>query len=467
MDESVWKRPDATGCPGCASGDPEDLSDREVAAAEDVAFAGSAAFQGGDNAGCDVVDMDHRGAAAARQQRAHAEGLKQGSGGDQVVVLRSIHFAGQDDYDLEVSWSMVGEPAFGPTLGPAVGEGARLGFREGALVEYPGRVRSVQSDQGGDVDQAAHSGARRCSDHTPNSVHKLCLQGVRCGVEVGPCGWRREVDRRVALAHPGLQRLRIGQIAGMGRYRQIPKPVRMRRMGTHQDVSREIPFEQLSYNPGADEAGSPGYEHMLSGRHDWQSIARTPAWKAKCLHLRWCRRFCRFFLVMDLCGCEGRRMDIQKDTVALIDYTLYDSDGSVIDQSKEGEPLAYLHGHENLIPGLEKVLEGKTAGTEIEVTVPPEEGYGQYDDNLIQEVPISQFPEGSDPQPGMRFQGQTEAGVCIFKVKAVEGDKVTVDGNHELAGKELKFAVAVREVREAAPEEIEHGHAHGPGGDGH
>ncbi|MFP4155877.1 MAG: peptidylprolyl isomerase [Halothiobacillaceae bacterium] len=157
-------------------------------------------------------------------------------------------------------------------------------------------------------------------------------------------------------------------------------------------------------------------------------------------------------------------MQIAQDAVVSIDYTLTNSAGDVLDSSEGRQPLAYLHGHGNIIPGLETALEGKTAGEALEVTVPPAEAYGERDESLIQTVPSSLFQGVDTIEPGMRFQAQTGAGVEIVVVKAVEGDQITLDANHELAGETLNFKVSIVEVREATPEEIDHGHVHGPGG---
>lgn len=162
-------------------------------------------------------------------------------------------------------------------------------------------------------------------------------------------------------------------------------------------------------------------------------------------------------------------MQISENAVVSIHYTLTNNAGQTIDSSVErGEPLAYLHGAGNIIPGLEKALLGKQAGDKLDVTVTPEEGYGERHEQLIQQVPKTAF-EGSEDnlQPGMQFQAQTEAGPRIFTITAVEGDEVTVDGNHPLAGETLNFAVEITEVREASDEEKEHGHVHGPGGHDH
>lgn len=157
-------------------------------------------------------------------------------------------------------------------------------------------------------------------------------------------------------------------------------------------------------------------------------------------------------------------MQIGKNAVVAINYTLKDGDGQVIDTSEGRGPLAYLHGAGNIIPGLEKALEGKGEGENVQITVSPEEGYGQRDESLIQAVPKKLFAETAEPQPGMQFQAQGPQGAQVLTVMKVEGDKVTVDANHPLAGRELNFDVAVVNVREATDEEKEHGHPHQEGG---
>lgn len=160
-------------------------------------------------------------------------------------------------------------------------------------------------------------------------------------------------------------------------------------------------------------------------------------------------------------------MQIAKNTVATIDYTLTDPNGQVIDTSQGRQPLAYLHGASNIIPGLENALEGKSQGETINVTIPPDQGYGQRDPALVQPVPRTNFKGINDIQPGMQFQAQTPQGARVVTVVAVDPDNVTVDANHPLAGVELKFDVTVKDVREATQEELQHGHVHGPGGHQH
>lgn len=160
-------------------------------------------------------------------------------------------------------------------------------------------------------------------------------------------------------------------------------------------------------------------------------------------------------------------MQIANDVVALIEYTLTDDQGNVIDSSAGGEPLAYLHGAGNIIPGLEDALEGKTVGDSFKVSVTPAEGYGEKDESLLQVVPRSMFSGVDQIEPGMQFHAQTDYGMQVITVAKVEGDNVTVDGNHPLAGQNLNFDVKVMEVRAATAEELEHGHVHGAGGHHH
>ena len=156
-------------------------------------------------------------------------------------------------------------------------------------------------------------------------------------------------------------------------------------------------------------------------------------------------------------------MEISDNKVASIHYTLKNDQGETIDSSQGAEPLTYLQGFGNIIPGLEQALVGKAGGDSLEVTVAPEDGYGPIQQELVQEVPRDAFDGVESISVGMRFEAQTASGPISVVVTAVEGDKVTVDGNHPLAGQTLHFAVEVVEVREATDEELQHGHIHGPG----
>lgn len=161
-------------------------------------------------------------------------------------------------------------------------------------------------------------------------------------------------------------------------------------------------------------------------------------------------------------------MQVAKNTVVTIDYTLTDPQGKVIDSSEGKQPLPYLHGAGNIIPGLETKLEGKAAGDALKVVVDPKDGYGVRDERMVQVVPATAFQGVGQVQPGMQFRAQGPQGqMQVVTVTKVEGDNVTVDGNHPLAGVTLTFDVTVRSVRPATPEELEHGHVHGPDGHHH
>ena len=160
-------------------------------------------------------------------------------------------------------------------------------------------------------------------------------------------------------------------------------------------------------------------------------------------------------------------MPIAPKSVAAFHYTLTDDAGQVIDSSEGREPLTYLHGSSQIVPGLEKQMEGREVGDKFTAEVSPEEGYGVRHDELMQEVPKEAFQGVEDIQPGMQFQGRGPQGDINVTVQKVEGDKVFIDGNHPLAGKTLNFAIEVTDVREASAEELEHGHVHGAGGHDH
>ena len=156
-------------------------------------------------------------------------------------------------------------------------------------------------------------------------------------------------------------------------------------------------------------------------------------------------------------------MQIADKTVVSIHYTLTNALGETIDSSVGQDPLVYLQGAQNIIPGLENALTGKAVGDALQVTVEPAEGYGEIRDELIQEVDRSAFQGVDDIDVGMQFMAQTPWGEQPVTVVKVEGDQITLDGNHQLAGETLNFDVEVVEIREATAEEIEHGHVHGPG----
>lgn len=154
-------------------------------------------------------------------------------------------------------------------------------------------------------------------------------------------------------------------------------------------------------------------------------------------------------------------MSISTNSVVSIHYTLKNNKGEVIDSSQDQEPLKYLHGAGNIIPGLEQALEGMSVGEEKHVTIQPAEGYGEIIEELIQTLPREAFTGIESIEEGMEFQAQTESGGMQYvTVKSVSEKEITVDGNHALAGEVLHFDVKVGELREASEEEISHGHVH-------
>lgn len=160
-------------------------------------------------------------------------------------------------------------------------------------------------------------------------------------------------------------------------------------------------------------------------------------------------------------------MQIAKDKVASLNYTLTNDAGQVLDSSEGRPPLAYVHGVGGLIPGLEKQLEGRVAGDSLRVRLPPEEAYGVRDENAVHKVPRAELPTDAKLEVGVQFHADGPQGSTILTVLAVEDDTVHMDANHPLAGVALNFDVTVIEVREATREELAHGHVHGPGGHAH
>jgi FKBP-type peptidyl-prolyl cis-trans isomerase SlyD len=160
-------------------------------------------------------------------------------------------------------------------------------------------------------------------------------------------------------------------------------------------------------------------------------------------------------------------VSIETNHVVSIHYTLKGDAGEVIDSSAGGEPLAYLHGHGNLVPGLERELTGKNAGDKLQVKVSPADGYGEYDTQLVQRVPRRTLKGVGNVRVGMRLHAQTDHGPKPVTVTQITGDMVTLDGNHPLAGKNLNFDVEIAAVRAATEEELSHGHVHGVGGHHH
>ncbi|HEY2275022.1 MAG TPA: peptidylprolyl isomerase [Steroidobacteraceae bacterium] len=152
-------------------------------------------------------------------------------------------------------------------------------------------------------------------------------------------------------------------------------------------------------------------------------------------------------------------MPIADNDVVTFHYTLKGDSDQVIDSSAGGEPLAYLHGHGNIVPGLERELAGKGVGDRLQVRVPAAQGYGEYDRALVQKVPRRTLKGIANLRVGLRLQAAHQA----VTVTHIAGDMVTLDGNHPLAGKSLNFDVEITAVRPATEEELAHGHVHGDG----
>ncbi len=160
--------------------------------------------------------------------------------------------------------------------------------------------------------------------------------------------------------------------------------------------------------------------------------------------------------------------EIADGKVVTIHYTLTLSDGRVVDSSSGGEPLTYLHGAGNIVPGLERELSGKNQGDQLQVEVQPGEAYGDYDAAGNHKLPRKAFPADAQLRPGMGFHAEDDQGTVVpMWITGVADDEITVTSNHPLAGQVLNFAVEVVNIRDATAEEKDHGHPHGPGGHQH
>jgi FKBP-type peptidyl-prolyl cis-trans isomerase SlyD len=156
-------------------------------------------------------------------------------------------------------------------------------------------------------------------------------------------------------------------------------------------------------------------------------------------------------------------MQIANDKAVSFHYTLTNSVGQILDSSVDSDALVYLHGYDNIIPGLESALDGKSIGDKFNVTIAPEDAYGERHDDMVQVVDQEMF-QGIEPlEIGMQFHADVSHGPGIVTIVAIDGDKITIDGNHPLAGETLNFAVEITDIREATDEELAHGHIHGAG----
>lgn len=159
-------------------------------------------------------------------------------------------------------------------------------------------------------------------------------------------------------------------------------------------------------------------------------------------------------------------MTISNNAVVTIDYEIKDSEGKLL-ESADGELMSYIQGSGSLAPGLEKALEGKETGHQMELTLAPEEGFGTRDDELIREMDLEDFEDSEEISPGLVFRADLDGEVSFYTVISVNDDTVVIDGNHPFAGQTLTFNITVKEVREATEEELEHGHMHGEHGHHH
>ena len=160
-------------------------------------------------------------------------------------------------------------------------------------------------------------------------------------------------------------------------------------------------------------------------------------------------------------------MQVADNTAVSIHYTLTNDEGEVLDSSIGDEALVFLQGSGNIISGLEKAMVGKVAGDKFNVRIEAEEAYGELMDDMIQVISRDMFEGVDEIEVGMQFQADVSSGPGVITVTHIEGDDITIDGNHPLAGVPLTFAVEIVEVRPATPEEISHGHIHGHGCDHH
>jgi FKBP-type peptidyl-prolyl cis-trans isomerase SlyD len=157
-------------------------------------------------------------------------------------------------------------------------------------------------------------------------------------------------------------------------------------------------------------------------------------------------------------------MQIAKDSVVSIDFTLTDDKGTEIDSTTGQDPLVYLHGHGSLLPAIEQALEGKSVGDNVSLRLEPEAAYGTRDESQVNMMPLSELPEDEEIVVGMQFHAEEKDGHRLVTISKIDGDQVTVDGNHPLAGQTLSFEIEVADLRAATADELTHGHVHGPGG---
>jgi FKBP-type peptidyl-prolyl cis-trans isomerase SlyD len=167
------------------------------------------------------------------------------------------------------------------------------------------------------------------------------------------------------------------------------------------------------------------------------------------------------------CNKTGNTMIVEKSKVVSFHYTLKNEAGEELETSRDKQAMSYLHGANNIIPGLENAMEGRESGDAFSVTVAPEEAYGERREANVQRVPLKRLRGAGKLRPGQILNLQTQKGPVQVTVLKVGRFNVDVDANHPLAGQQLTFDVEITEIRDATKEETKHGHAHGPGGHQH
>ena len=161
-------------------------------------------------------------------------------------------------------------------------------------------------------------------------------------------------------------------------------------------------------------------------------------------------------------------MPLKENQVVSINFTLKDNDGNVIQTTTKEEPFSFLSGNEQILPKLEENIGGMLIGSKKTVVLDPENAYGNFSESAVRTVNKSEFPEGTELKIGMGYYADTPDGKQLpFTIKNIEGENITLDFNHPLAGKTLTFEVELLNLRDATPEELSHGHVHGAGGHHH
>jgi FKBP-type peptidyl-prolyl cis-trans isomerase SlyD len=159
-----------------------------------------------------------------------------------------------------------------------------------------------------------------------------------------------------------------------------------------------------------------------------------------------------------------QNLEVKKGKVVTLGFVLTDDQGVELDRADRNEPFLFLHGSNQIVPGLENGLTGLTIGDKKKIVVSPAEAYGEVNPDLVLSVSNQQFPKGTEIEVGMKFVADLDGGEeAVFTIRSIAGEKVVIDANHDLAGMTLTFDIEVLDVRDPTADELAHGHAHGPG----